>query len=101
MTSSACTCSAGRFRTAAVTDAYLAGRTVPTAAQCAAGLARRPTRRVRFPAVPPGSSFCLRNRTTGDIAVVQVNDLDDGNWAADIFLSSYRHAIGTDAPTGT
>lgn len=93
--------SQGAFELQPLTDAYLAGRTVPTAAQCAAGLARRPTQHVRFPAVPPGSSFCLRNRTTGDIAVVQVNDLDDGNWAADIFLSYYRHATGTAAPTGT
>ncbi|NUS17915.1 MAG: hypothetical protein HOY69_42050 [Streptomyces sp.] len=32
-----------------------------------------------------------RNRTTGDIAIVQVNDLDYGNWAADVFLSYYKH----------
>ncbi|NUP69523.1 MAG: hypothetical protein HOW71_45995 [Nonomuraea sp.] len=81
----------GAFELQPLTDAYLAGRTAPTFEQCVTGLARHPTRTVRFPSVPPGSSFCLRNRTTGDIAIVQVNDLDYGNWAADVFLSYYKH----------
>ncbi|MEV4186722.1 hypothetical protein AB0J28_35390 [Streptosporangium canum] len=51
--------------------------------------------------MPPRTSFCLRNRSTGDIAVVQVNDLDYGNWAADIFLTYYRRTgTAQHAPVG-
>ncbi|WP_225850183.1 helix-turn-helix transcriptional regulator [Streptomyces sp. HPF1205] len=80
----------GAFELQPMTDAYLAGRIVPTADQCAAGLARHATNRVRFPQAPPGTSFCLRDRPTGDIVVVQVIDLDYGNWAATVTLTRYR-----------
>ncbi|MEU6739382.1 hypothetical protein [Streptosporangium sandarakinum] len=90
--------SRGAFDLQSLTDAYLAGRTVPTADDCVTGLARHPTRKVRFPQAQPGISFCLRNRSSGDIAVVQVNDLDDGNWAATVFITYYRRT-GAPQPT--
>ncbi|MFF0309332.1 hypothetical protein ACFYSC_18045 [Streptosporangium sp. NPDC004379] len=89
--------SRGAFELQSLTDAYLAGRTVPTVGDCVAGLAQHPTREVRFPQVPPGTSFCLRDRNTGDIAVVRVNDLDYGNWAAAVFITYYRASV----PSGT
>lgn len=89
----------GAFELQPMTDAHLTGRIVPTADQCAAGLARHATNHVRFPQARPGTSFCLRDRPTGDIVVVQVIDLDYGNWAATVTLTRYHRT--SSAPGST
>lgn len=81
--------SKGAFELPDNTDAYIsAGRL--GADQCAAGIARRPTRSVRFPQVPPGHWFCLRSPKNGDLAVVKVIDLDDGDWGAKLAVEYYE-----------
>jgi hypothetical protein len=67
-----------------------AGAGRPDAARCAAGAADRPLSVVRFPRVPSGHWFCLRWRKNGDVAVIKVIDLDDGDWGAKLAVYYYE-----------
>ncbi|MFI1069498.1 hypothetical protein [Streptomyces puniciscabiei] len=49
-----------------------------------------PWRRLHFRQAPPGSTFCLRDTTRGDIAVVTVIDVDHGNYATTDDVTYYR-----------
>ncbi|MBX7551853.1 hypothetical protein K1Y78_28530 [Streptomyces sp. tea 10] len=44
-----------------------------------------------FEQAPPGSTFCLRDTTNGDIAVITVTDVDHGNYATTDDITYYRH----------
>ncbi|MGW7822494.1 hypothetical protein ACWGLF_31300 [Streptomyces puniciscabiei] len=57
------------------------GQAVPTAGRCTAKAIRQ---------TPPGSAFCLRDTTSGDIAVVTVIDVDHGNHATTDDITCYR-----------
>ncbi|MFC4909358.1 serine/threonine-protein kinase [Actinomadura gamaensis] len=92
----------GAFELPAATDAYVPapGGASLTADACAAGLASAPTRLptldgdtiLRFPRVPPGSSFCLRSRPTGRLAVIRVIDTDDGDYGAKLAIDAYERS---------
>ncbi|WP_330336078.1 hypothetical protein [Streptomyces sp. NBC_00557] len=82
----------GAFELQPLTDAYVApGRSVPTAAQCAGEATDRPAHGwLHFRQVPPGTTFCLRDTTTGDIAVLTVIDVDHGDYATTDDITYYR-----------
>jgi hypothetical protein len=82
----------GAFELQPLTDVFVApGRTVPTVARCAAGATDRPAHgRLHFRQVPPGTTFCLRDTTTGDIAVLTVIDVDHGDYATTDDITYYR-----------
>jgi hypothetical protein len=86
--------SQGAFELAPGTDAYVAGVTRPSPGTCAQQIARHhpatAPNKVHFREVPSGRWFCLRSRATGDIAVVQVRQLDGRDWGATMILSCYR-----------
>ncbi|MET9079011.1 hypothetical protein ABZX95_44450 [Streptomyces sp. NPDC004232] len=44
-----------------------------------------------FEQAPQGSTFCLRDTTNGDIAVITVTDVDHGNYATTDDITYYRH----------
>ncbi|MER5510553.1 protein kinase [Streptomyces sp. NPDC002766] len=72
-------------------DAYIAGQSPVTPARCALGVAEHPVAdKVRFPQVPAGTWFCVRDTITHDIAVIQVLDKDDGDWSTTIAVTAYR-----------
>ncbi|MGW3129556.1 hypothetical protein [Streptomyces sp. NPDC001123] len=83
----------GAFEIQPLTDAYVvAGRAAPTAAQCAAKAVHHPAEdRLSFRDAPPGRTFCLRDTTNGDIAVVSVLDADHGNYSTTDTVTYYRH----------
>ncbi|MEU9440766.1 hypothetical protein AB0D42_07525 [Streptomyces sp. NPDC048304] len=82
----------GAFELQPLTDTYVApGRAVPTAGQCAAKATHRPAHGwLHFRQVPPGTTFCLRDTTTGDIAVLTVIDVDHGDYATTDDITYYR-----------
>ncbi|WP_217553162.1 hypothetical protein [Streptomyces sp. GbtcB6] len=84
---------AGAFEIQPLTDVYVvSGKAAPTAAQCAAKAAHHPAEdRLHFRDAPPGRTFCLRDTTNGDIAVVTVLDVDHGNYATTDTVTYYRH----------
>lgn len=58
--------------------------------------------KVRFPQVPAGTWFCVRDNITHDIAVIQVLDKDDGDWSTTIAVTAYRPTgAGMSRTTGT
>ncbi|OLZ65582.1 hypothetical protein AV521_31545 [Streptomyces sp. IMTB 2501] len=83
----------GAFELQPLTDAYVVpGKTVPSAGQCAAKATHHPAKGwLHFRQVPPGSTFCLRDTRTGDIAVFTVIDVDHGNYATTDDITYYRH----------
>ncbi|WP_145968874.1 hypothetical protein [Streptomyces hyaluromycini] len=84
---------AGAFEVQPLTDVYVvSGKAAPTAAQCAARAVHHPAEdRLHFRDAPPGRTFCLRDTTNGDIAVVTVLDVDHGNYATTDTVTYYRH----------
>ncbi|MFD4502740.1 hypothetical protein [Streptomyces sp. NPDC058457] len=84
---------AGAFEIQPLTDVYVvSGKAAPTATQCAAKAVRHPAKdRLHFRDAPPGRTFCLRDTTNGDIAVVTVLDVDHGNYATTDTVTYYRH----------
>ncbi|MER6568826.1 hypothetical protein ABT288_22235 [Streptomyces sp. NPDC001093] len=82
----------GAFELQPLTDAFVVpGKAVPTAGQCAAEATRHPADGwLHFRQAPPGSTFCLRDTTSGDIAVITVIDVDHGNYATTDDISYYR-----------
>ncbi|NUP43164.1 MAG: hypothetical protein HOY76_40640 [Streptomyces sp.] len=83
----------GAFEVQPPADAYVVpGRTTPNAGQCAAKATRHPARRwIHFRQVPPGCTFCLRDRASGDIAVLTVIDVDHGSYTTTDDITYYRH----------
>nr|WP_277751737.1 MULTISPECIES: protein kinase [unclassified Streptomyces] len=72
-------------------DAYIAGQSPVSPARCAVGIAQQPVAdKVRFPQVPAGTWFCVRDTLTHDIAIIQVLDKDDGDWSTTIAVTAYR-----------
>ncbi|WP_330281839.1 protein kinase domain-containing protein [Streptomyces sp. NBC_00588] len=72
-------------------DAYISGQSPVSPARCAVGIAQHPVAdQVRFPQVPAGTWFCVRDTLTHDIAVIQVLDKDDGDWSTTITVTAYR-----------
>ena len=68
------------------------GKAAPTAAQCAAKATHHPVNDwLHFRQAPPGSTFCVRDTRTGDVAVVSVIDVDHGNYATTDDITYYRH----------
>ncbi|MGW1747024.1 hypothetical protein ACWCRD_15740 [Streptomyces sp. NPDC002092] len=76
-----------------LTDAYaVPGRTTPNAGPCAAKATRHPPRGwIHFRQAPPSCTFCLRDTTSGHIAVLTVIDLDHVNYATTDDITYYRH----------
>lgn len=64
------------------------------AARCALGIAQQPVSVVRFPQVPAGTWFCVRDDLTHFIAVIQVLDKDDGDWTTTVAVTAYRPVSG-------
>ncbi|GIG61594.1 serine/threonine protein kinase [Longispora fulva] len=62
----------GEFLAPDASDAYLAPGGRLTAEECATAADQRPVTRLGFADAAPGRAFCVRSRTTRDIAVVLV-----------------------------
>ncbi|MES4901245.1 MULTISPECIES: serine/threonine-protein kinase [unclassified Streptomyces] len=83
----------GAFELQDATQAQVAGERPVTPERCAELVARRPLReKVRFSQAPAGRWFCLRDRISGDIAVVQVLDTDSGDYTVTVAVDYYRRA---------
>ncbi|MFD4604416.1 hypothetical protein ACFWPQ_41175 [Streptomyces sp. NPDC058464] len=82
----------GAFEIQPLTDVYVvSGKAAPTAAQCAARAVHHPAEDLlHFRDAPPGRTFCLRDTTNGDIAVVAVLDVDHGNYSTTDTVTYYR-----------
>lgn len=93
--------SKGAFDLQDATEAALSPLSSPTPAQCLTAISRKPLAKVSFDIAPAGTTFCLRWKPDGDIAVVHVLDLDTGNWAIRVTLDYYRHAKGSSAAGST
>ena len=93
--------SKGAFDVQDATDAALSAQSSPTPAQCLTSIAERQLAKVSFALAPAGTTFCLRWKLDGDIAVVHVLDLDTGNWAIKVSLDYYRRADGSSAAGST
>ncbi|WP_431680452.1 serine/threonine-protein kinase [Kitasatospora sp. KL5] len=79
------------FRLKDKSDAFVAqggGELTPEA--CAAGVDSSPLTTVKFEAVPEGSSFCVRLRTSGDLVVLKTVKLGDSDGAATCTLTYWR-----------
>jgi hypothetical protein len=83
----------GAFEVQPLTDAYIVpGKTTPSAGQCAAKATRHPAKGwIHFRTASPGRTFCLRDTTSGDIAVFTVIDVDHGNYAITDDITYCRH----------
>ncbi|KAK1181265.1 serine/threonine-protein kinase [Streptomyces sp. NBS 14/10] len=75
------------------TEAQIAGERPVTPERCAELVAHRPLReKVRFAQAPAGRWFCMRDRISGDVAVVQVLDTDSGDYTVTVAVDYYRRA---------
>ncbi|MEU8687368.1 hypothetical protein [Streptomyces sp. NPDC048665] len=83
----------GAFELQPLTDAYVVpAKAAPSAGRCGAKATHHPAGGwLHFRHAPPGSSFCLRDTTNGDIAVITVIDVDHGNYATTDDITYYRH----------
>lgn len=86
--------SKGAFEPQKSSEAYIGGQSPLTPARCALGIAQQPVSVVRFPQVPAGTWFCVRDDLTRDIAVIQVLDKDDGDWTTTVAVTAYRPVSG-------
>jgi len=88
--------SKGAYELQDSSDAYIAGQSPVTPARCALGITQQPVAdKVRFPQVPAGTWFCVRDSLTHDIAIIQVLDKDDGDWSTTIAVTAYEPATGS------
>ncbi|MEU6537685.1 hypothetical protein [Streptomyces sp. NPDC047000] len=91
----------GAFDLQDATDAALSPQPSPTPTECLTAITEKPLAKVSFALAPAGTTFCLRWRLDGGIAVVHVLDLDTGNWAIRVSLDYYRHTGGSSASGST
>lgn len=83
----------GAFELQDATEAQIAGERRVTPERCAELVAHRPLReKVRFAQAPAGRWFCMRDRISGDVAVVQVLDTDSGDYTVTVAVDYYRKA---------
>ncbi|MET7901712.1 serine/threonine-protein kinase [Streptomyces sp. NPDC005355] len=86
----------GAFGLQGTTDAYVSGKRAVTPERCADRIAaHRPLREaVHFSQAPAGQWFCVRDRSTGDVALIDVLDTDSGDYTITVTVDYYRHAAG-------
>lgn len=92
----------GAFEIPDAAIAYIPAPASPTltADECAAGVTQHPaatavlgdSRILRFDWLPPGTSFCLRFKQSGDLAVIRIVDTDNGNYSAKLDIDFYQHS---------
>ncbi|MGW3564138.1 serine/threonine-protein kinase [Streptomyces sp. NPDC000941] len=86
----------GAFELQDATEAQIAGERPVTPERCAELVARRPLReKVRFAQAPAGRWFCMRDRISGDVAVVQVLDTDSGDYTVTVAVDYYHRGDAT------
>ncbi|MER5864099.1 serine/threonine-protein kinase [Kitasatospora sp. NPDC002040] len=73
-------------------DAFIAEEEQqPTPEQCAAGIDQQPVTALRFDDVPAGRYFCVRERSTHDLAIVRVIGTNPDGGPVEVSLGYYRH----------
>ncbi|MEU5028526.1 serine/threonine-protein kinase [Streptomyces milbemycinicus] len=86
----------GAFELQDATEAQIAGERSVTPERCAELVVHRPLReKVRFAQAPAGRWFCMRDRISGDVAVVQVLDTDSGDYTVTVAVDYYHRGAAT------
>ncbi|MGY0235956.1 serine/threonine-protein kinase [Longispora urticae] len=81
----------GEFLAPDASDAYIAGHSQLSVAECSAAVGQRPVTTLAFIDLPPGRAFCVRSRTTRDIVVVRVVEASAGG-PVTVSMDYYRAA---------